>query len=190
MMRKVTVKMMGGMKMKVNKVQNLETILLADGDSELAFYRPNVGMIILNQENKVFVAQRIDSPGTAWQLPQGGIDEGEALEVAARRELVEETSITDVDFVAILPERDHWVIYDLPIDLQGKLWGGHYKGQRQKWFVFRYNGSDKDINLETEHPEFSTWKWADMSQLPDLAVDFKKDIYNFLKRQLGHLISQ
>tara|TARA_R110002111_G_scaffold221009_1_gene283324 strand:- start:112 stop:594 length:483 start_codon:yes stop_codon:yes gene_type:complete len=144
---------------------------------DLSLYRPNVGIMLLNKEGKVFVAQRLDSPGPAWQMPQGGIDEGEDYQTAALRELEEETSIAHVD---ILKESDGWYFYDLPPELQGKIWGGEYLGQRQKWFLMRYLGADSDINLETIHPEFSAWKWVAPSELISLAVPFKVEIYQAL----------
>lgn len=144
---------------------------------DLSLYRPNVGIMLLNKEGKVFVAQRIDTPGPAWQMPQGGIDDGEDYQTAALRELEEETSIAHVE---ILKESDSWYFYDLPPELQGKIWGGNFLGQRQKWFLMRYLGEDSDIDLETFHPEFSSWKWVDPSVLADLAVPFKVDIYQTL----------
>lgn len=144
---------------------------------DLSLYRPNVGIMLLNKEGKVFVAQRIDTPGSAWQMPQGGIDDGEDYQIAALRELEEETSIAHVE---ILKESDSWYFYDLPPELQGKIWGGNYLGQRQKWFLMRYLGEDSDIDLETSHPEFSSWKWVDPSVLADLAVPFKVGIYQTL----------
>lgn len=144
---------------------------------DLSLYRPNVGIMLLNKEGEVFVAQRIDTPGPAWQMPQGGIDEGEDYQTAALRELEEETSIAHVE---ILKESDSWYFYDLPPELQGKIWGGNYLGQRQKWFLMRYLGEDSDIDLETSHPEFSSWKWVDFAVLADLAVPFKVGIYQTL----------
>tara|TARA_R110002095_G_scaffold207492_1_gene192520 strand:- start:1767 stop:2249 length:483 start_codon:yes stop_codon:yes gene_type:complete len=144
---------------------------------DLFLYRPNVGIMLLNKEGKVFVAQRIDSPGPAWQMPQGGIDEGEDYQAAALRELEEETSISNVE---ILKGSEEWYCYDLPRELQGKIWGGEYLGQRQKWFLMRYLGDDEDINLETSHPEFSSWKWVKAIEVARLAVPFKRNIYQSL----------
>ena len=153
-------------------------IIRTESEFDQQLYRPNVGIILLNKEGQVFVAQRIDSPGPAWQMPQGGIDDGEDIAKAALRELEEETSITDVVIEKILPQDEaSWFVYDLPVDLQKKIWGGKFRGQCQKWVVMRFLGSDKGVNLETEHPEFSAWKWVVASQLPDLAVPFKRDIY-------------
>ncbi len=147
---------------------------------DLSLYRPNVGVMLLNKEGKVFVAQRLDSSEPAWQMPQGGIDEGEDYRAAALRELEEETSISHVE---ILKESQGWYLYDLPPELQGKIWGGEYLGQRQKWFLIRHLGEDSDINLKTSHPEFSSWKWVDAKNLTDLAVSFKVDIYKSLVKE-------
>lgn len=141
-------------------------------------YRPNVGIMLLNQESLVFVAQRADTPGPAWQMPQGGIDEGESPLQAAFRELEEEIGTASA---TLLYEHPDWVFYDLPPDLQGQLWGGAYKGQRQKWFLMRFTGEDTDIHLSKHHPpEFTTWKWVQPRSLPMLAVDFKKQVYGQL----------
>ena len=147
---------------------------------DLSLYRPNVGIMLLNKKGKVFVAQRIDSPGPAWQMPQGGIDRGEDYKAAALRELEEETSISNVE---VLKESRGWYFYDLPLELQGKIWGGEYLGQRQKWFLMRYLGEDSDINLETPHPEFSSWKWVEVEKLTDLAISFKIEIYKTLIKE-------
>lgn len=133
--------------------------------------------MLLNAENKVFVAQRIDTRTEAWQMPQGGIDEGEDPLKALFRELKEEIGTDKADIIA---EMQDWLYYDLPLDLQQKLWDGRYKGQRQKWFLCRFLGQDSDIHLETEHPEFLAWRWADIDELPDLAISFKKHIYQEL----------
>jgi putative (di)nucleoside polyphosphate hydrolase len=137
-------------------------------------YRPNVGIMLLNTENKVFVAQRIDSPGPSWQMPQGGIDEGETPAHAAFRELTEEIGI---DHVEIIYEAPGWIYYDLPQDIAETRWQGRYMGQKQKWFLMRFLGQDQEINLNTSHPEFSAWKWVTPDLLPSLAIDFKKKVY-------------
>jgi putative (di)nucleoside polyphosphate hydrolase len=139
-------------------------------------YRPGAGVMLLNRDGKVFVAQRIDSPGPAWQMPQGGLDEGEEPEEAAYRELEEETGIPrdKVEMVARCPTP---LDYDLPAELAGRLWSGRWRGQRQHWFLMRLLGSDEDVNIATEHPEFSAWKWADPGELPDMIVPFKRDLY-------------
>ncbi len=140
-------------------------------------YRPCVGIMLFNGKGQVFVAQRIDSPGPAWQMPQGGIDPGEAPSDAALRELEEEIGTANAEIAAELEE---WISYDLPDHLIGKLWGGRYRGQSQKWFAMRFHGADSEIDLDTKHPEFSSWKWVDPDQLVDLAVPFKRHVYQRL----------
>ena len=139
-------------------------------------YRPAAGVMLLNREVKVFVAQRLDSTLEAWQMPQGGLDEGEDAETGALRELEEETGIPrdKVEIVARCPVE---LTYDLPDDLVGKLWKGKWRGQRQTWFLCRLTGTDADVNLDTEHPEFRAWKWADPAELPAMIVPFKKQLY-------------
>jgi putative (di)nucleoside polyphosphate hydrolase len=132
--------------------------------------------MLLDSEGKVFVAQRIDSSLEAWQMPQGGLDPGEDPQVGALRELEEETGIGP-HLVEILGRAPDVLLYDLPPELRGKIWGGKYRGQAQHWFVARFLGVDEDINLETAHPEFRAWKWADASDLVDLIVPFKKRLY-------------
>jgi putative (di)nucleoside polyphosphate hydrolase len=140
-------------------------------------YRPAVGIMLLNAHGQVFVAQRIDTTPEAWQMPQGGIDEGEEPATAALRELKEEIGTARARIIA---EYDDWLSYDLPDELVGKVWNGRYRGQRQKWFVMRFLGHDDEIDLDTRHPEFCAWKWADMADLPDLIVPFKRPIYQEL----------
>ncbi|WP_419827567.1 RNA pyrophosphohydrolase [Sphingomonas sp.] len=139
-------------------------------------YRPAAGVMLFNTEGKVFVGQRLDSTLEAWQMPQGGIDEGETPEAAALRELEEETGIAPhlVEIVARAPRE---LDYDLPPDLVGKLWKGRYRGQRQSWFLMRFTGTDADVNLQTKHPEFRAWKWAEPSELRDMIVPFKRTLY-------------
>ena len=139
-------------------------------------YRPGAGVMLLNREGKVFVAQRLDSTLEAWQMPQGGLDEGEDPQEGALRELEEETGITreHVEILARCPEP---LLYDLPEDLVGKLWKGKWRGQRQHWFLCRFTGRDEDVNIETEHPEFRAWKWAEPSELPSMIVPFKRKLY-------------
>ncbi len=139
-------------------------------------YRPNVGIMVMNADRKVFVAQRTDRFSDAWQMPQGGIDAGEDPQTAALRELEEETGITP-DRVTLLAETKGWIPYDLPHDLVPKLWKGRFKGQEQKWFLVRFEGRDEDVNIETEHPEFSAWKWIEPAQVVDVIVPFKRDVY-------------
>ncbi|MBV8651670.1 MAG: RNA pyrophosphohydrolase [Alphaproteobacteria bacterium] len=142
-------------------------------ESERA-YRPAVGIMLLNDDDRVFVARRIDTVVEAWQMPQGGIDEGEAPREAALRELEEEIGTAKA---TILAESRAWLRYDLPAELVGKVWGGRYRGQRQKWFAMRFTGSDTDIDLATEHPEFMDWKWIEPGQLPELIIPFKRQLY-------------
>jgi putative (di)nucleoside polyphosphate hydrolase len=139
-----------------------------------AAYRPAVGIMLLNSANLVFVARRLDMVADAWQMPQGGIDEGEAPRDAAFRELKEEIG---TDKATIIAESRGWLRYDLPPELAGRAWGGRYRGQRQKWFALRFTGSDGDIDLATEHPEFSEWKWVQPETLPEFIVPFKRQLY-------------
>ena len=139
-------------------------------------YRPNVGVMVINGSGDVFVAQRLEHYADAWQMPQGGINPGEDARVAALRELEEETGIP-ASKVTILAETDGWIPYELPADLIAKLWDGKYRGQEQKWFLMRFLGEDADINIETEEPEFSAWKWILPSALPNVIVPFKRDVY-------------
>jgi putative (di)nucleoside polyphosphate hydrolase len=144
-------------------------------DSATLHYRPAVGIMLLNRHGEVFVGHRIDMPAMpAWQMPQGGVDPGETPRQAAMRELEEEIGTAKVD---ILAESRVWLKYDLPVELAGGIWGGRYRGQRQKWFVMRFTGSDGDINLATEHPEFDAWQWVVPERLPDLIVPFKRQLY-------------
>lgn len=152
-------------------------------------YRPCVGVMLVNGEGRVFVGQRIDSKeGDAWQMPQGGIDEGEELHPAALRELEEETGVT-ADLVTILAESREEYLYDLPDNLIGKLWGGRYRGQRQRWLLVRFNGADEQIRLDAHaHPEFLAWRWVEPEQLPDLIVPFKKRVYRQVVEEFRALI--
>ncbi len=143
--------------------------------------RTGVGVVVLNSKNKVFVAKRKDNPVDKWQMPQGGVNSGETLIQAMRRELEEETSIKSIK---ILKELDYWLEYELPENLLGIIWKGKYRGQKQKWFFVRFLGSDNEINLKTEKPEFIEWKWLEISKLPDVIVDFKRDIYKKLVKEL------
>ena len=146
--------------------------------------RLGVGIILLNNENKVFVGKRIDNPKNFWQMPQGGCDENENFLDAAKRELEEETGVKTVK---ILKELDEWFVYNLPRDLLGKIWRGKYRGQIQKWFVMKFLGKNEEINIKTEKPEFLEWKWIAPNDLPKVVVHFKLDIYKKLSEKLACL---
>ena len=143
--------------------------------------RIGVGIVLLNQENKVFVGKRIDNPENYWQMPQGGINDNEDFFDAAKRELEEETSIKNIK---LIKEINGWLTYDLPASLLGKIWKGKYKGQKQKWFIMKFVGKEEEININTKNPEFLDWKWLEFTKLPDVAVNFKKNIYNEIKKEL------
>ena len=136
-------------------------------------YRSGVGIVVLNKNNKVFVARRIDNPKNFWQMPQGGVDKNEDFLTAAFRELDEETSIKSVE---LIKELDGFITYNLPDHLLGIIWKGKYKGQTQKWFVMRFIGEDSEININTKHPEFLEWKWVELSEITKLVVNFKLDL--------------
>ena len=142
-------------------------------------YRPNVGMMIINQKKEIFVGKRIDHPSNFWQMPQGGIDAQEIPSIAALREMDEEVGIKK-NKVDLLTESKEWYYYSIPSDLAKTLWKGKYKGQRQKWFLYKFKGTDKDINIHTEHPEFSDYKWVTKDFLVPNIVPFKKKIYEKL----------
>ena len=146
--------------------------------------RIGVGIVLLNHENNIFVGKRIDNPKNSWQMPQGGVDQNENFLQAAKRELEEETGIKSVKLIKKL---DGWFKYDLPKNLLGKLWEGKYRGQKQKWFVMKFLGKLGEINVNTRNPEFLDWKWIKLSKLPDIAVDFKLDIYKKIKKELTTL---
>ena len=137
-------------------------------------YRPCVGIMLFNDEGKVFVGRRIDQTVEGWQMPQGGIDKGETPQQAARRELLEEVGTDKAEFIGEMPD---WVTYDLPAHLVGIAFRGKYKGQRQKWFALRFTGKDSDIDLTAHEPEFAEWKWLAIEALPRLIVPFKRDTY-------------
>ena len=143
--------------------------------------RTGVGIVVLNAENKVFVGKRKDNPFDKWQMPQGGVDLDEPLLVAMKRELEEETSIKNIK---VLKEFNQWLEYELPENLIGKIWKGKYRGQKQKWFIVKFTGEESEIDINTKNPEFIEWKWIDMSLLPDLIVDFKKNIYKNVLEEL------
>jgi putative (di)nucleoside polyphosphate hydrolase len=148
--------------------------------------RNGVGIVVLNKKNKVFVAKRIDNPKNFWQMPQGGVDEGENFLNAAYRELEEETGIKNVE---LIQEIDGTMTYELPDHLLGIIWKGKYKGQKQKWFVMRYLGEDKEINIKTKNPEFLEWKWIDLKMINEVVVDFKLHIYKELKEKVIKIIN-
>ena len=135
--------------------------------------RQGVGIIVLNENNKVFVGRRKDNPVNKWQMPQGGIDKNEKPLNAMKRELAEETSITKIK---VLKEIDNWLEYELPPNLLGKIWKGKYRGQKQKWFIVKFVGKEDEINLNTKNPEFIEWKWIDYNLLPDVIVSFKRSV--------------
>ena len=147
--------------------------------------RLGVGIVLLNSDNKVFVGKRIDNPANFWQMPQGGVDNNENFLYAANRELKEETS---VESVKLIKEIDNWLTYELPKDLLGKIWKGKYRGQKQKWFIMRFVGNEKEINVKTKNPEFKDWKWVDINQLLNVVVRFKFDVYKSIVKELNILL--
>ena len=148
--------------------------------------RSGVGIVVLNKNNKIFVVKRIDNPKKFWQMPQGGIDEGEDYLSAAYRELEEETSITKVE---LIKELDGFTTYELPNNLLGIIWKGKYRGQKQKWFIMKFTGEDKEINIQTQKPEFLEWKWIDLETLTEVVVNFKLHVYKELKKKIGLIIN-
>ena len=148
--------------------------------------RSGVGIVLLNKDNKVFVAKRIDNPKNFWQMPQGGVDEGEDFLKAAFRELEEETSIKNVELVK---ELNGTITYELPDRLLGLIWKGKYRGQKQKWFLMRFLGEDKEINIKTKHPEFLEWKWVELDKITDLVVDFKLHVYQEVKDKVKKILN-
>ena len=148
-------------------------------------YRPGVGVMLLNREHKVFVAQRIDTPFAAWQMPQGGIDKGEAPRDAAMRELEEEIGTRKAE---VIGESRGWLTYDLPQDLVPRVWSGCFRGQSQKWFLLRFLGEDSDICIDTVKPEFSAWKWAAPETLADTIVPFKRQLYRDILAEFAPLL--
>ena len=146
--------------------------------------RIGVGILLLNDQNKVFVGKRIDNPKNFWQMPQGGVDKNENFLQAEKRELEEETGIKSVK---LIKELNEWLEYDLPENLLGKIWKGKYRGQSQKWFIMKFLGKNSEINVKTSNPEFLDWKWIEISKLPEIAVNFKVEIYKRLKKELEFL---
>ena len=148
--------------------------------------RNGVGIIVLNEDNKIFVAKRIDNPKNFWQMPQGGVDEGEDFLSAAFRELEEETSIKKVK---LIKEIDEETTYLLPKHLLGIIWKGKYKGQKQKWFLMKYLGNDNEININTKKPEFLDWKWIDVDHITDVVVDFKLEVYKIIQKKIRLILN-
>ena len=147
--------------------------------------RIGVGIVVLNKENKIFVARRIDNSKNFWQMPQGGVDNGESFLEAAYRELEEETSIKNVE---LIQEVDETMIYELPDHLLGIIWKGKYKGQKQKWFLMRHLGDDNEINIKTKKPEFLDWKWVDLKEITELVVDFKLNVYQEVQEKIRKIL--
>ena len=147
--------------------------------------RSGVGIVVLNKDNKVFVAKRIDNPKDFWQMPQGGVDKNEGYLSAALRELKEETSIKNVD---LIKEIDEMTTYELPNYLLGIIWKGKYRGQKQKWFLMRFKGKENEINLNTTHPEFLEWKWIDIDKITDVVVKFKLDVYKKIQEKVKKIL--
>ena len=148
--------------------------------------RNGVGIVVLNKDNKVFVAKRIDNQKKFWQMPQGGVEKGEDYLTAAYRELEEETSIKNVN---LIKELDGLISYDLPKNLLGIIWKGKYRGQKQKWFVMKFLGQDSEINIRTRKPEFCEWKWVDLENITDLVVDFKLHVYEDVKKKVNEILN-
>ena len=147
--------------------------------------RSGVGIVVLNKHNKVFIAKRIDNPKNFWQMPQGGVDEGEDFLKAAYRELEEETSIKSVE---LLKELDGTITYELPDQLLGIIWKGKYKGQKQKWFLMKFTGDEKEINIKTKNPEFLDWKWVDLKEITKLVVGFKLHVYQEIQKKVEKIL--
>ena len=148
--------------------------------------RNGVGIILLNRENKIFVAKRIDNPKDFWQMPQGGVDEGEDFLKAAFRELEEETSIKKAE---LIKELDGSTTYELPDHLLGIIWKGKYRGQKQKWFLMRFTGEENEINIKTKNPEFLDWKWININEMTKVVVNFKLDVYKKLQEKIRKIIN-
>ena len=146
--------------------------------------RLGVGIVLLNNKNQILVGKRIDNPRNSWQMPQGGVHKDEKFLIAAKRELEEETGVKTVK---LIKELDEWFIYDLPPNLLGKIWKGKYRGQRQKWFIMKFTGKNNEINVNTENPEFSDWRWIDIEDLTKVAVTFKINVYKKIEEKLNSL---
>jgi len=153
--------------------------MTSDSESAALPYRPCAGIMLINAQKSIFVGERLDGQDSGiWQMPQGGIDPGEEPMAAAMREMEEEIGTRNAEIIAETPD---WLTYDLPPDLRGKVWCGRYRGQKQKWFLLRFLGTDAEINLQTEHPEFSAWKWTDADALVAEVIAFKRDIYRQIR---------
>ena len=147
--------------------------------------RIGVGVIVLNDKNHIFVGKRKDNPSNKWQMPQGGVDKGESFIDAMKRELFEETSIKNIKVLKVIEKIYE---YELPKNLVGIIWKGKFRGQKQKWFIAKFLGDDKEINLNTEFPEFIEWKWIEPKKLPEVIVDFKKKLYLDLLKEINQVI--
>lgn len=159
--------------------------IFSEAEFERLPYRRGVGIVLLNPQRDVFVAQRLDSSEPAWQFPQGGIDADEDPLLAAKRELLEETGITSAELIAETPD---WLRYDLPRDLAPKVWKGRYRGQEQKWYAFRFLGDDSEIRIDGDNPEFSAWRWMNFLETPSLIVEFKRPLYEQVVKAFAHLV--
>lgn len=151
-------------------------------------YRPCVGVMLVNPDGHVFVGKRLDNPADFWQMPQGGIDAGEEPQTAALRELYEETGVP-ADMVEVIGESTEWLTYDLPTELIGKIWKGKYRGQRQKWFLMRFTGADSAVKIDTEHAEFSDWRWSKREDVVAKIVPFKQAVYEQVVAEFSPKIS-
>ena len=154
-------------------------------NSQILPLRTGVGIILLNKKNQIFVGKRKDNPGDKWQMPQGGVENGEDFVTAMKRELFEETSVKNIE---IIKEIEKMYVYELPKKLVGIIWKGKFRGQKQKWFIAKFTGYENEINLNTKHPEFIDWKWIDPEKLPDVIVKFKKDLYLKLLKEIKLVI--
>ena len=148
--------------------------------------RIGVGIVVLNSVNNIFVGKRIDNPKDSWQMPQGGVAQNESFLEAAKRELEEETGVKSIK---LIKELDEWVEYNLPKNLLGKVWKGKYRGQKQKWFIMKFLGNDKEINIKTKYPEFFEWKWIEVDKITDVVVDFKLNVYKKVKEKVKVIIN-
>jgi|TARA_R110002072_G_scaffold176934_3_gene332773 putative (di)nucleoside polyphosphate hydrolase len=159
---------------------------LTQDEVEALPYRLGVGLVLLNRRDRVFVAKRIDTRAEAWQMPQGGMDEGERPVETAFREMEEEIGTRQAEIIA---ESRDWLTYDLPRDIIPKIWQGRYRGQKQKWFLLRFTGQDSDIRIDGPHPEFSEWRWGRFAELPEMIVPFKRPIYQAIVAEFQHLVA-